>query len=205
MLARTRPVLGGRLALATMAAAAATSLGIGPAADGAIIAYFANLSGPNESPPVASPGIGSATVTIDTVLHTMRVQVTFSGLLANTTACHIHSATAVPFAGNAGVATQTPSFVGFPLGVTSGSMDQTYDMTLASSWNPTFVTNNGGTTASAETALFNSMAAGTAYLNIHSVQFGSGEIRGFLAVPAPGTVSLLALAAFVGARRRRRA
>ena len=54
-------------------------------------------------------------------------------------------------------------------------------------------------------ALFNSMAAGTAYLNIHSVQFGSGEIRGFLAVPAPGTVSLLALAAFVGARRRRRA
>ena len=32
-----------------------------------------------------------------------------------------------------------------PLGVTAGSMNQTYDMTLASSYNPSYVTANGGT------------------------------------------------------------
>ena len=201
MLATTRQLVGGRLALAVIATA--TALGVGPAAHGVIITYIASLSGANESPPVPSPATGFTQVTIDTVLHTMRVQVTFSGLLGTSTACHIHSATTVPFAGNAGVATQLPSFAGFPLGVTSGSMDTTFDMTLASSWNPAFITANGGTPATAETALFNSMAAGTAYLNVHSSMFTGGEIRGFLVVPAPATASLFVLAAF-GARRRRR-
>lgn len=202
MLARTRPVLGGRRALAAIAAA--TALGVGSAAHGAFITYIANLSGPNEFPPNASPGTGFSQVDIDTVAHTMRVQITFSGLIGNTTASHIHAATAVPFTGAAGVATQTPSFSGFPLGVTSGSMDTTFDMTLASSYNASYITANGGTTASAEAALFASFANGTAYVNIHSSQFTGGEIRGFLVVPAPATASLLVLAAF-GARRRRRA
>ena len=43
------------------------------------------------------------------------------------------------------MATRVPSFVGFPLGVTAGSMDNTYDLNLASSYNPAFVTDNGGT------------------------------------------------------------
>lgn len=154
--------------------------------------FTANLSGPAEDPPNMSPGTGFTTVTYDNVAHSLRVQVTFSGLLANTTASHIHSATAVPGAGNAGVATQVPSFAGFPLGVTSGSMDNTFDLTLASSWNPAFITANGGTPASAEIALFNGMIQGRAYLNIHSTQFGGGEIRGFLQpVPEPTTLLLL--------------
>lgn len=173
--------------------------------------YTATLAGANENPSVASPGTGTATVTIDTVAHTLRVVSSFSGLTANTTASHIHCCVAPP--ANAGVATTLPSFVGFPLGVTFGAMDQTYNMTLAATWNPAFITANGGTPAGAEAALAAGLAAGQAYLNIHTVAFPGGEIRGFLALPpAPvPTLSqwgmiilslLLALGAWIGMRRK---
>jgi hypothetical protein len=160
--------------------------GVFSAAHAAIVSYTADLSGPNESPPNASPGIGTAQVDIDAVAQTMRVRVTFSGLLGTTTASHIHSPTAVALTGTAGVATTTPTFVGFPLSVTAGSYDNTLDMTQATSYNPSFVTSSGGTIASAEAALFASIASGNAYLNIHSTVFGGGEIRGFL-VPLQAT------------------
>ena len=160
-----------------------------------VITYYANLDGPSESPTNASPGIGFALITVDDVLNTLHLQVSFSGLLGTTTASHIHSPTPSPFTGTAGVATTTPSFVGFPLGVTSGTFDNTLNLTLASSYNPAFVTANGGTPASAEAALLAGIAAGEAYLNIHSSVFGGGEIRGFLiAVPEPATLGLVGLA-----------
>ena len=40
----------------------------------------------------------------------------------------------------------------FPLGVTSGTYDNTLDMTQATSYNPAYVTATGGTTAGAEAA-----------------------------------------------------
>jgi hypothetical protein len=175
------------------------------------ITLTAVLSGPAENPPTASPGTGFATVTIDPEAHTMRIQVTFMGLLSPTTASHIHCCVVAP--GNAGVATQTPSFAGFPLGVLAGSMDTTYDTTNAIAFNPAFVTANGGTLAGAEAVLFNGLLNGQAYLNIHTMQFGGGEIRGFLqvqpttAVPEPGTWSLLGLGLatiWAGARYRAR-
>jgi len=178
----------------------------------ASIVYVADLNGPNEVLPpgtVPSPGIGTARVTIDTSAHTMHVEVTFSGLTGNTTASHIHSATAAPFTGTAGVATTTPTFANFPLGVTSGSYDQLLDLTQASSYNPSFVTANGNTTAGAEAALEAGIASGMAYLNIHTSTFGGGEIRGFLvqAVPEPGSLGLLAVGALgvlFASRRARR-
>src|SRR5581483_2234973 len=163
-----------------LAAVAAAMFLLAPSAHADIMRYVADLSGPAESPPNASPGIGFAEVLFDNTAHTLRVQVTFSGLLGTTTASHIHSATALPGTGTAGVATQTPTFMDFPLGVTSGTYDHTFDTTLLSSYNPAFVTANGGTAASAEAALAASLAAGTAYLNIHTTQFPGGEIRGFL-------------------------
>jgi len=94
--------------------------------------------------------------------------------------------------GTAGVATTTPYFTGFPIGVTSGSYSNTLDLTLASSYNPSYVTANGGTTAGAETALLAAIAADEAYLNIHTSAFPGGEIRGFLTqVPEPDTYALV--------------
>lgn len=176
-------------------------------AQAAILVYAAILNGASEAPPNASAGTGLATVTIDTTLTTMRVQATFSGLTGNTTAAHIHGPTLLPGAGTAGVITTTPSFVGFPLGVTSGSMDQTFDMTLAGSYNAAFITANGGTTAGAFTALQNSLNARTAYFNVHTSAFPGGEIRGFLATTAPEPTALVLMGlggvAALTLRRRR--
>jgi CHRD domain len=139
------------------------------------ITYTANLSGPGESPPNMSPGTGVAIVRTDDVLNTLFVDVSFRGLVAGTTASHIHCCTAVPGIGTAGVATTTPTFAGFPLGVTSGTYTNTLDLRMLSSYNPDFVSANGGTAASAEMALLAGLAAGEAYLNIHTSTFPSGE------------------------------
>jgi hypothetical protein len=137
----------------------------------------------------------------------MHVHVDFSGLLGTTTASHIHCCTAVPDAGTAGVATTTPTFAGFPLGVTSGTYDALLDMTMSSSYNPAFISAEGGTPASAEAALFAGMAAGETYLNIHSSVVPGGEIRGFLSLdaPEPGTFLWAGAALVALAVRRRRA
>jgi hypothetical protein len=155
-------------------------------ARGALITYTATLSGPAESPPKNSPGSGTAEVDIDVEAHTLYVHVDFADLTAGTTASHIHAPTAIPGQGTAGVATQVPTFPNFPLGVTSGTYDQTFDTSQTSTYNPTFLNANGGTAAGAEAALASSLAAGTAYLNIHTTDFPGGEIRGFL-VPEPST------------------
>jgi CHRD domain len=166
------------------------------------VVYTATLAGTNENPANASPGVGTAVVTFDATAMTMEVNVSFSGLLAGNTAAHIHCCGVPPT--NVGVATTTPTFTGFPGGVTAGTYDNTFDMTLASSYNPAFITNNGGTVSSAFSVLSAGLAAGQAYLNIHSSAFGGGEIRGFL-VPLPGAFGLMSLAlAGIGALARRR-
>lgn len=177
-------------------------------ADAAIFDYNVTLSGPSESPANASPGTGSGTVSYDSTLHTLTYNILFSGLTGTTTASHIHAATTSALTGTAGVATQTPSFAGFPSGVTSGTFSSTVDLTLAGAFNASYITGNGGTPSSAETALASSLAAGTAYLNIHTTAFPGGEIRGFLVpIPEPGE-TCAAVGAVLGAfalyRRSRR-
>jgi hypothetical protein len=79
-----------------------------------------------------------------------------------------------------------------------------FDLTDAGSWNPAFITASGGTTAGAEAALLAGLASNQTYLNIHTTNFGGGEIRGFLvAAPEPGTF-LLAGAVLAGFLIRRR-
>jgi hypothetical protein len=167
------------------------------------ITLTATLSGPNESPPNASLGTGFVEVVYDSTAHTLGLEATFSGLFPLTsgglpsvdTAAHIHCCTAVPFTGTGPVATTVPAFVGFPLGVTSGSFNNLltpYDLTQVAFWNPSFLSSNGGTPASAEAVFAAGLVDGEEYFNIHTTAVPGGEIRGFLVVqvPEPATLAL---------------
>ena len=104
------------------------------------------------------------------------------------------------------MATTTPNFVGFPPGETSGTFNSTYDMTLAASLNPSYVTANGGTVPQAWAALQTAISEQKSYFNVHSSTFGGGENRGFL-TPRPESASttflFAGLAGFALRRKRR--
>jgi len=169
------------------------------------LVFTTTMTGAQEVPPTGSPGVGSALVTIDTVTNLMTVNVAFAGLVSPSAIAHIHCC-----AGPGGIAipaTTVPSFPGFPTGVTTGTYLQTFDLTLASTYNPAFIAAHGGTVASAQAAFIAGLLNGQAYFNIHTQQFPSGEIRGQLQeVPEPATMLLMGtgLTAAVGVIRRRR-
>ena len=178
-----------KLTLIVLAVATALMLLV-PAAYAIPVTFVGNLTGANEVPPVPSSATGLATVVLDAAAQTLQINATFSGLTSNTNAAHIHCC--APLGTNAGVATTVPAFPGFPLGVTSGSFTSAvFDLTQPTIYNPAFVTLQGGLTQ-AEAALIAGILNGTTYLNIHTVNFPSGEIRGQLeAVREPTTLLLL--------------
>src|SRR5687767_11627513 len=126
-----------------------------PLAQALPIMFVANLSGPAEAPPNASPGTGTATVVIDTDANTLVIDAVWAGLLGVTTVAHIHCCTAVPGAGTAGVAVTPTTLPGFPAGVQAGTYNVTLDLTDPATYTGAFVTNfGGGTIQGAEDALF---------------------------------------------------
>jgi hypothetical protein len=175
------------------------ALGVGAPASASTITFQAVMSGLNEVPSNASTASGFVTVTLDNVLNSLTVSLTFSGLTNTATAGHIHCC--APAGVNAIVAVP---FTGLPAAL-SGTYFQTFDLTSSGSYNSAFITANGGTVALAEAALIAAMNTGQTYANIHdSPNFPGGEIRGQLAaVPEPATLTLVALGlAALRARRR---
>ncbi len=161
---------------------------------------------PGPGLPTGSPGTGLATVSL--AGSELTVDISFSGLLGTTTASHIHCCTTAPFTGTAGVATAVPTFLGFPLGVQSGTYSGIFDLMLASSYNPAFIAANGNSIAAARVALISGMNSGNTYVNIHTTRNPGGEINGYLvtSTPEPGSVLLLTpgLIGLAGVVRRRR-
>jgi len=131
------------------------------------------MSGLEEVPPNASPGTGLVTGTLDDVTGAVLVVTGFySGLLAPTTASHIHGM--APPGTNAGVI--------LPLTHTSGTSG-----TLS----------GAGVLTGAQVA---GMIAGNTYVNVHTAQFPGGEIRGQItATPVPEPAAYLAVLLGAGA------
>ena len=142
--------------------------------------YTANLVGGTQIPANASPGLGHVVITVDEDLAVMEVEATFSGLIGTVTAAHIHAPTLSEGTGFADEATQVPTFVDFPLGVTSGSYEHEFNLAEASTYNPAFITATGGTVGTAFNAFLHALDDGKAYFNIRTSAFNGGEIRGFL-------------------------
>lgn len=174
------------------------------AAQAAVTKLRATLSGANEVPANMSPGIGEAWVYHDDVADTLRIRISFSGLLGTTTASHIHCCTAPD--GNAMVATTVPTFIGFPLGVSSGSYDETFSLQDISFYNPGFVTAHGGTLEQARADFLAGLYGRLSYVNVHSTAFPPGEIRGQLGVvPEPASWAMMIVGfGLLGVRMRRR-
>lgn len=138
------------------------------------------IDGLQETPPNASPGSGLGQATLDDVTGAITISGSFSGLLSNVTAAHLHG----------------PAAVGVPAGVI-------YGLTITPATSGVFSGNSVLPPAHVANVL-----NGLTYINIHTSLPG-GEIRGQLlnGVPEPATLGLLGLAAvgLVAARRRGRA
>lgn len=136
----------------------------------------ASLDGLQETPPVATPGTGFATMTLDDLTNQFILTGTFQGLIGTTNNAHVHG----------------PAPVGTPAGVMFGI---TFDFGVTSG-NISF---NGVITPAQTQDILNGMA----YINIHSTFRPGGEIRGQI-LPEPTALSVLALGSLGLLRRRRR-
>jgi hypothetical protein len=154
------------------------------------ISYVAQLSGANHNPASGSLATGTATLVIDTAVHTIQLSVTYSGIASGHQA-FLHCCVTPP--GNVSASTAALPF--FP-SANSGTYNVTLNMLSTGFWSQFFVQSNGNTFAGAEAAFAPGLAAGRAYFNIVSNNFPNGEIRGFfMPLPEPGFPALVASAA----------
>ncbi len=171
--------------LSALAASSLALLLVSTPAAAVTIVYNVTLSGLQSVPVNGSTAFGSATVTVDDVLDTVAVLLSWAGLTGgNPSAAHIHCCVAT----NANGPVVIP-FTGFPT-TTSGTYSNTFTGVSAA--------NIAG------------IEAGLAYINIHNAIFPGGEIRGDILavvtpVPEPESAALMlaGLAALASYRARR--
>ena len=131
-------------------------------------AYFADLNGAHENPPVATSATGKGLAVISADGSTVTYLVTYSGLSGTANAAHIHTGAV---GANGGVI--------LPLAVGPSPMTGTL---TATNFTP-----SGPVTSFAQAVA--AIRAGTTYFNIHTTANPGGEIRGqvgvTVAAPAP--------------------
>lgn len=142
------------------------------------------LRGGSENPVVVGGGSGGeigAGITFDNVSLQLTINIGwgsgngFTDLTGNATAGHIHGFTASPapasFNENAGVMIGLDSLAG---------------------WNPSATNGGFSNTVSLSAAQATALNEGRLYINIHTTVNPNGEIRGYLIVPEPTSLALLA-------------
>jgi hypothetical protein len=187
-----------RRALAALAVCA--SLALADVASAGIMEFNFNLSGDQEVPPTGSDAVGSGQLLYDDSDMTFDLDLMVFGITLaelhgvgpNSTPVHIHLA---------------PPGVNGPIVIDLGFLDmfevdgQGIRLQIT---NALLGGTMGGVTSDPavnEAALF----AGNLYVNVHTMNFEGGEIRGQIPpIPAPGAIALLGCAAMIGSRRRRR-
>lgn len=135
------------------------------------ITFVATLSGANERPtPTNSTATGTWKGVVNTQTNVMSYTLTYSGLSSNSTGAHIHAQADATT--SASVVLNFATFAGATTPFTSGSTSGTSAGTVNLS---------GGTVTGLSItgdSLLKAMNAGMAYVNVHSTNFGAGEIRG---------------------------
>jgi hypothetical protein len=153
-----------------------------PSAQADVITYNVMLDGSQSVPANVTGAFGSATVTVDDILDSVSVVLSFTGLIGGSaSAAHIHCCVDTDANGPVVI-----PFTGFPT-ATSGTYSNTFTGVS--------VANIAG------------IENGLAYINIHNAVFPGGEIRGdILATPTPEPASFglmtLVLGGLVAFRRR---
>ena len=140
------------------------------------ITYVASLAPSKEvlangsSANVNSTASGTWTGTLNPTTNVLTWTMNFSGLTTNSTASHIHAQ--APTTTTASVVLNFATFAGstISLGGTSGTATGSINLSSQAATPPSLTISGD--------SLLKAMNAGQAYVNVHTSQYGGGEIRG---------------------------
>lgn len=169
-----------------LAAVSALALAVPLSAQAIVVQFNAQLTGAHQVPATGAPGTGLATLFYDTVADTFDFSLSAFDLSGPMTGAHIHAqATATENAAVRVPLDSAPFFVFNPGGVLLiGGNDVAAPVGLIPS-------SNGHPAQS----FLSVLRAGLAYVNVHTVEFPGGEIRGQLqevaAIPEPESWAML--------------
>lgn len=140
--------------------------------------FFANLSGDNENPPTGSGATGTFSGVYDSVANTFSFEWSIVDLegTPSSPGSHIHVG---------------PPDMNGPIVFPFHNPDFSWPLVGSAVWTNLSQQN------------IDDLFAGLLYANFHTNLHPSGELRGQILIPAPGGVSVLALAGLVTMRRRR--